>query len=45
MSIEDRIVAVLEDPERRVRAFRWAWYVSTAFLLFGYAYIVYVLFF
>lgn len=45
MSIEDRIVRVLEDPEQRVQAFRWAWLISLAVLLFGYGYIAYVLFF
>lgn len=45
MSIEDRILEVLEDPEKRVKAFRWAWLVSLGVLLFGYGYIVYVLFF
>lgn len=45
MSIEDRIATLLEDPEERAQAFRWAWLISLAFLLFGYGYIVYVLFF
>lgn len=45
MSIEDRLLAVLEDPERRARTFRWLWWISVAFVFFGYAYIAYVLFF
>jgi uncharacterized membrane protein YqjE len=45
MSIEDRILAVLEDPERRANAFRWLWIVSMAFVFFGYGYIAWVLLF
>lgn len=45
MSMEDRLVDLLEDPERRARAFRYAWWISLGFVFFGYAYIAYVLFF
>lgn len=45
MSIEDRILRLFEDPERRARTIQWAWWISMAFLFFGYGYIAYVLFF
>lgn len=44
MAWEDRVASFLEDPERRARAFRWAWWISVAFLLFGYGYIIWALF-
>lgn len=45
MSIEDRIIDVMEDPERRARAIRWVWWISMAFVFFGYGFIIWVLFF
>lgn len=44
MTWEEKVAAFLEDPERRTKAFRYAWYLSLAFLLFGYGYIAYTLF-
>lgn len=45
MSIEDRILEHFRDPERRARTLKVAWWISMAFVGFGYAYILWVLFF
>lgn len=45
MAVEEKIAAWLEDPEARARGLRWGWWISLAFLVFGYGLIVYKLFF
>lgn len=44
MSIEDKIIHLLEDGEARATALRWVWWLSVAFLIFGYGAIAYYLF-
>lgn len=44
MALEDRIAAWLEDRESRAQTMRVFYWVSLAFLLFGYGVIVFTLF-
>lgn len=44
MTLEDRIAEWLEDGESRAQAVRVCYWLSLAFLLFGYGVIVFTLF-
>ncbi|MEK6988184.1 MAG: hypothetical protein AABX97_08860 [Candidatus Thermoplasmatota archaeon] len=41
----ERLEAAWEDPEQRARLLRWFWFISTGFMLFGFAVMAYLLFF
>ena len=40
----ERLAADWEDPERRARLLRWFWFISTGFMLLGFAVMGYLLF-
>jgi cell division septal protein FtsQ len=35
MSLEDRYIAIRDDPEKRGKAFKWVWMISYGMLLLG----------
>ncbi len=40
----ERLAVAWEDPERRARLLRWFWFISTGFMLLGFAVMGYLLF-
>ena len=38
----DRLIAKYSEPERRARLVWWLWVISSAFTLFGFAVILYL---
>jgi predicted nucleic acid-binding Zn ribbon protein len=43
MSLEDRYQKIMDDPKKRVRAFKAIWLISYSMLMFGAVMIIYVL--
>ncbi len=41
----ERLEAAWEDPEQRGRLLKWFWFISTGFMLFGFAVMFYLVFF
>ncbi len=40
----ERLADAWEEPERRARLLRWFWFISTGFMLLGFAVMGYLLF-
>jgi len=40
----ERLESIWQKPEARARILKWVWLISTGFVLFGFALIIYWLF-
>ncbi len=40
----ERLADAWEEPERRARLLRWFWFISTGFMLLGFAVMGYLLY-